>query len=230
LYLAGATAASIYSTSKYIIAPMAEQLTEARHSLGETAISNLGKLNDKLESSVSKIPLVNRKQPVRLDDDEDVESVDADPTECFHIDAGTQTSPALSHRWSISAGGSGESADKDAETAAQEGRLKTIHRRLSELVEGNNDIGQEETDVVTSIQDLKSYLHGLTYSSPYYSNNLYSGFGGSGLGGVRGAEGEDESARMKTEIRGIKSVYLSAKSFPATSSRGGLGAARAGTH
>jgi hypothetical protein len=230
LYLAGAAAASIYSTSKYIITPMTDQLTEARHSLSETAISNLGKFNGKLEGAVSEIPPVKRKQPVSLDDDGDAESVDSDPTECFHVDVGTQTSPAPSRRPSILASISGEYADKDAKAVAQEGCLKTIHSHLSELVEGNNDIGQQVTGVISGIQDLKTYLHGLTYSSPYYSNNLYGGPGGAGLGGVRGAEREDESTRMKSEIRGIKSVFLNAKSFPATSNRGGLGAARAGTH
>ncbi|KAH0543900.1 hypothetical protein FGG08_001801 [Glutinoglossum americanum] len=225
LYLAGAAAASIYSASKYIIAPMTEQLTDARHSLGEAAISNLSKLNDKLENAVSEIPPVERKQPASLEEDV-AESVDSDPTECFHVDVGTQTSPSLSRRPSTSASGFGENADRDANTASQESCLKNIHSRLSELVEGNNDIGQEETDVITSIQDLKTYLHGLSYSSPYYSNNLYGGLGGA----ARGAEGEDAGAKMKSEIRGIKSVLLNARNFPTTSNRGGLGAARTGIH
>ncbi|KAH0556860.1 hypothetical protein GP486_005348 [Trichoglossum hirsutum] len=231
LYLAGAAAASILCTSKYIIAPMAEQLTEARHSLGETAISNLGKFNEKLENAVSEVPPAERNQPMRSDDGEDTESVDSDPTECFHVDVGTQTSPSLSRRSSIAASESEEIPDRGSKVATQERRLKSLHSRLSELVEDNNDIGQEEADVMASIQDLKTHLHGLTYSSPYYSNNLYMGLGGSGVsgGGVRGAEGEDASVQMKSEIRGIKSVLLNAKNFPATSSsRGGLGAARAG--
>ncbi|KAI9869513.1 MAG: hypothetical protein M1813_000302 [Trichoglossum hirsutum] len=230
LYFAGAAAASIYSTSKYIIAPMAEQLTEARHSLSETAISNLGKFNEKLESVVSEVPPAERKLPASSDDDGDAESIDSDPTECFHVDIGTQTSPSLSRRSSISASGSEDIADKGAKVAAQERRLKSIHSRLSELVENNNNIGQEETDAVASIQDLKTHLHGLTYSSPYYSNSLYMGLSSAGISGIRGAEGEDAGAQMKSEIRGIKSVLLNAKNFPPTSSRAGLGAARAGIH
>ncbi|KAI9775519.1 MAG: hypothetical protein M1839_001060 [Geoglossum umbratile] len=205
LYLASAAAASMYGTSKYIVNPMTAQLTEARRSLCETAISNLGKLNERLESTVSEIPSSERKQTEALDDD-DAETIDSDPTECFHVDAGTQTSPGLSRRTSVSDSELGKTAEKDAKVVAQEGRLKSIHSRLSELVEGNNDIGQEEADVVARIQDLKTYLDGLTYSSPYYSNNLYGGLvGGAGLGGVRGAEGDDAGTKMKSEIRGIKS-------------------------
>jgi hypothetical protein len=227
LYLAGAAAASIYSTNKYIVTPMAAQLAEARHSLCGTAISNLVKLNERLEGAVSEIPSSERKQPERSDD-EDAETVDSDPTECFHVDAGTQTSPGLSRRTSVSASECGDVANKEAKVVAQEGRLKSIHSRLSELVEASNDIGQEETEVITRIQDLKMYLEGLTYSSPYYSNNLYGGL--VGAGGARGAEGDDAGAKMKSEIRGIKSVLLNARGFPTGSNRGGLGATRTGIH
>ena len=55
--------------------------------------------------------------------------------------------------------------------------------------------------------------------------NFNNGYGGSmaGAGSGNGSERDDEIARVKAEIRGVKGVLLSARNFPA-GGRGRVGA------
>lgn len=195
LYATSGIAAAIYGTSKYIVEPMIGSLTSARHSLAETASTNLDTLNLKLEGAVSKVPEALTKPAG--DDDSDVESVDLDPARFFKRSAGTQTSPRLSRS---------NSSDSSSSTAprpplvAHENSLSTIHSRLFDLVPSD---AKKSNPVKESIDDLKKYLDGLSLGYNIQQN-----------GKLWEKSKVDEYAKLKNEIRGVKGVLLSARNFP----------------
>ncbi|KAI9820717.1 MAG: hypothetical protein M1827_005087 [Pycnora praestabilis] len=229
LYIAGGTAASIYGLSKFIVAPMTNSLASSRHELAETAQSNLETLNTRLESMVSQLPTVphSKVQHIRTSDeaeenDLDASSEDSDPTELFHRDFGTQTSPALSRRSSTSATSTTPATpDMHPITSGHTNRLKIMHSHLSEMLSDDSAVGDNSDEIATRIADLTTYLDGLTYSSPsYYGGGSYGPIGSAGLGGVGTVAGvNDMVKKVKDEIRGVKGVFLSARNFPASAGR-----------
>ncbi|MCJ1362999.1 hypothetical protein MMC16_002105 [Acarospora aff. strigata] len=267
LYLSGGLAASLYGLSKYILAPMAETLTAARHELAETAKTDLDRMNAKLESVVSAIPAAAQQPKSKshhldstkttaaaeeANDDADSagsSSEDEDPTELFHRDFGTQTSPRphpLSRRSSSSSTSTSSSLPSptttttttpDALPQKHTSRLQTMHTHLSALLSSTTGTLATTDDTVKErIADLQTYLEALAYSSPSYVNA--SSYGMYGAGGVGGGNGngngkveEDAIARVKAEIRGVKGVLLSARNFPGSANAGvgvGVGAGAGG--
>ncbi|KAJ5226024.1 hypothetical protein N7468_007249 [Penicillium chermesinum] len=232
LYGAAGLGASIYGASEYLVKPMLAQLTDARHDLFSTANANLKKLNEKLESSVSEVPphLHAHKISLPENEDEDTDSVTSDPTELFHRDIGTQTTPTVLSEALDPAAKEGPESETtaDAPMRAVTGhmsRLESIQAQLKEI----NDVERESSSLEDSVRarmtDLHHYLDGLIYSAPTYTA-AGSGYGlysttanGSGSSaGVPKSE-EDAIAGFKAEIRGVKGALLSARNFPA--SRGG---------
>lgn len=207
-----------------------------------TASTNLKQLNEKLEASVSEIPphLSSRKaSALEGDEDGDSDSVTSDPTELFHRDIGTQTTPPASSIATETAKEEKEGESKaDAPSRAVEGhmsRIESIQAQLREI----NDVERESSTLDDSMRsrmtDLHHYLDGLIYSAPAYTAagstfNIYSGNTNANASngpstGVRKSE-DDAIAGFKAEIRGVKGALLSARNFPA--SRGGrLGGAAA---
>lgn len=220
--------ATIYGASTYMITPMMASLNEARLSLAGTALANLKRLNSLLENSVSEIP-VEAKQHVALGDElhggrSETSSV-SDPTELFHVDVGTQTSPVLSRPLSPSNGMLATSTDGLAALSHQETRLKDLHSYLSDVVEVTDEVGDADAAVADSVRELSTYLDSLIDSSLYYgSSHVYGGLlGGSGSlnRGQSTTRSDDAVTTIKAEIRGIKGVLLSARNFPALGGRAG---------
>ncbi|KAJ5702197.1 hypothetical protein N7488_009745 [Penicillium malachiteum] len=233
IYGAAGLGASIYGASEYLVKPMLANLISARHELAETAQTNLQKLNEKLEQTVSVIPahLTARKGKSSDEDaeEDDSESITSDPTELFHRDMGTQTTPDVSCS-STSLGSSKEGDGKpDAPVVAVSNhmsRLESIQSQLKEVNDVEKESSTLDDSLRTSLNDLHHYLDGIIYAAPSYatgaSYGLYSGGASSGTTGtspgVRKSE-EDAIASFKAEIRGVKGALLSARNFPA--SRGG---------
>jgi hypothetical protein len=92
-YIASAIAAIAYGASTFLVKPMAASLTDARHDFATHGQSKIDELNERLSKIVSKIP--EPKSATDAADFDDVESVASDPTELFHRDIGTQTSPPV---------------------------------------------------------------------------------------------------------------------------------------
>ena len=235
LCVTGGLITSIYGISQYIVSPMAEKLTEARESLAATALVNLEKLNLKLEQTVSEIPDTQRRFPLSRSNDVNLihsgASSDSDPTELFHVDVGTQTSPRTSRSSSLNDSTLTATAKADY-ISDQESRLKGMRSRLSEIVGASKDMGDADTAITTSIQDLNSYLETLLASNSYHGKNqLYGALLRSApetLGGAQvGKNVDDAAAKVKAEIRGIKGVLLSARNFPPS---GGRVRGRVGAH
>lgn len=236
IYGAAGLGASIYGASEYLVKPMLANLTSARLDLASTAKENLQKLNEKLEQNVSVIPahLTARKNKGIEEGDEDssdTDSIISDPTELFHRDIGTQTTPDVSTTSRSSSSKDPAETAADAPTVAVNKhltRLESIQSSLKEINEFEKDSGTLDDSMRTRLTDLHHYLDGLIYAAPsynattaayggLYSKNTSSGSDGSSSG-VRKAE-EDAIASFKAEIRGVKGALLSARNFPA--SRGG---------
>lgn len=193
LYVATGAAATVYGTSKYIVEPMVESLTTARHSLFETATSNLDTLNSKLESAVSKIPQLST-QPG--DDISDVVSNTSDAARFYNRSAATQTSPRLSRSTS-----STSMEDLEAASACQ-----TQENTVTEIFKGLKDIQPTDakSPINTSIRDLRQYLDELPRMNTSQNGKLWE------------KSKPDEYAKLKAEIRGVKGVLLSARNFPSS--------------
>ena len=192
LYIASGAAATIYGTSKYIVEPMVETLTAARQSLFDTAHTNLATLNKKLEDSVSKSP----ETPFALDDIENT-TVDSDPAHFFNRSAATQTSPHLSR--STSSDSFDVSDTLASSSSAHEATLSTIKSRLCDLLPADKEASSPVKD---SIDELQKSLDGLIYGDILSWNS-------------KGDKAkEDAIAKVKSEIRGVKGVLLSARNFP----------------
>ncbi|KAJ5133592.1 hypothetical protein N7448_001390 [Penicillium atrosanguineum] len=230
IYGAAGLGATIYGASEYLIKPMIANLTSARHDLAVTAQENLKTLNEKLEASVSVIPAQLTARKIASDEEdmsnEDGDSVTSDPTELFHRDMGTQTTPDITPSPALEAKDENSPLDAPVEAVNNHiSRLASIQSQLKEITEFEKDASNVDDMARATLSDLHHYLDGLIYAAPTYSSStpnfgLYTGnvSSDSRSTGVRKAE-DDAIASFKADIRGVKGALLSARNFPA--SRGG---------
>ncbi|KAL9121321.1 MAG: hypothetical protein Q9187_002121 [Circinaria calcarea] len=212
LYVASGAATAIYGTSQYLVSPMIESLTSARHSLFETASSNLENLNRQLAGVVSSVPPIPTSAESKLvsAEDDEMSSVTSDPAELFHRDTGTQTSLPPSP-----AASSQDVTLMSAPITAistQSQQLQTMHSQFSNILSTDSPLEEADRLVENEINELRRYLHALSRGGLY------------GHSGSKAGEKDDEVARVKAEIRGIKGVLLSAKTFPAGGVKSRVGA------
>lgn len=205
LYAGGAVAAVLYGASKWLITPMVETLAESRHDMYSHTQTKLNEFNDRLSKIASKSP--EPKSGTSAADDDDEASDASDPTELYHRDMGTQTSPVPSRRPSI---GSAE-VKRDLAMHAEE-TLKILRGHINELAEGSDRAGQTHRDRMQSVNNLRTYLDTLIYgdngvpaswTQPDHAMSM--------------KRNDDAIEELKKEIRGVKGVLLSAKRFPAVS-------------
>lgn len=210
-YIAGALTASAYALSKYIIAPMADNLNDARHDLFEHTTDHVSEFNDKLSKLVSTVPSSVKSLPQTPAEfaDFDNESITSDPTELFHRDVGTQTSPSLSRRPSVAS--DIEVIRPDTVPLKQTNRLVIMKSHISEILEGSESNGASNQTLQESISETRHYLDGLYYTPPSYSWNADNSLNTSGTSKDKQP---DAAVALKAEIRGVKGVLLSAKRFP----------------
>ena len=190
LYLSSGAAATIYGTNKFMIEPMVESLSSARHSLFETAAANLSTLNEKLQKVASKIP-----ETVSTSDDSEIGSIESDPARFFTRSAATQTSPdhsTSSNPFPETLG------PQSSPILMQEAALLDIHDRLEDLLPAD---AEAPSPIKASLDDLQKYLEGLAYSDAIGQSRT-------------GAANDNALAKVKADIRGMKGVLLSARNFP----------------
>lgn len=211
-----------YGASKYLMQPMLDSLTSARHEFAETTIQNLEKLNSKLENNVSHVPymtssaLLKHKEGEDGYDDDDVETIDSDPTELFHRDIATQTSPKQSRTASMSTSTS-MSLHRDANpTASQEKRISTIHSSLASILGDTSSATANTESLKSTVEDLQGYLDRLNYSSNTFQTNYDHILPGiEAQKNISKAKDPDDAAdKFKAEIRAVKGALLSSRNFP----------------
>jgi hypothetical protein len=206
-YITGGLMATIYGLSKFIVAPMARDLSEARQEFAAHTQEQLEDLNKRLGEAVSVDPATKLK-PNLSDMADDVSEADSDPTELYHRDYGTQTTPNLSRRPSLAV-----SADPEPTVTAHENRLKIITSHLKELEANRSNNTTSAISLQGKVTDLKLYLSEMSYQNQYYSN--VGGLYGSSFGLPTGADGKkDQIDNLKQDIRAVKGVFLSARNFP----------------
>ncbi|KAI4262221.1 MAG: hypothetical protein L6R42_002598 [Xanthoria sp. 1 TBL-2021] len=195
-YIFSGTTAAIYGTSKYLVEPMLESLTSARHDLFSTAQSNLDGMVEKLEQNVSTLPSGVSKGTVEDDGDTSSDESTENTTPFFNRTVGTQTSPPAS----ISPA-PGDSSSVPAATIAslQHSTLGSLQKSLLSIVPTKSTNSEKES-VADQFDDLKRYLSTLQYPSL-----LADGL----------AETKDDAVnKFKAEIRSMKGVLLNARNFP----------------
>jgi hypothetical protein len=201
-YIASAIAAIAYGASTFLVKPMAASLTDARHEFATHGQSKIDELNERLSKIVSKIP--EPKSATDAADFDDVESVASDPTELFHRDIGTQTSPPITP-----APSSGAQSETKTTADKQNDRLTIIKSHLDEMLSGLEAGEQPAKDRLEETNKLRHHLDNMMYR--VQTQNVWStGFGSDQK---PGSEADDAIEEVKKEIRGVKGVLLSAKRF-----------------
>ncbi|KAK3314921.1 hypothetical protein B0H66DRAFT_627715 [Apodospora peruviana] len=218
LYAFGGVSALIYGTSKFVLEPMVESLTEARIELHDTANQNLTKLVEMLENTVSEIPPTIKKGGLgdsivlhSTEDDDTYSSYD-DPTELFHRDIGVQTSPPSSPLPSSNPlQGQQYGQQQSSQSIQQASRLTELVSSLKAVHDGLVSQMEDFGDIRASLDVFKDELDVLSSASAASYGGGYSIYGG----GNRN-EPDDEIKKAKENIRRVKGVLLSTRSFPAT--------------
>ncbi|KIW58514.1 hypothetical protein PV05_03025 [Exophiala xenobiotica] len=212
-----------YAASNYIVEPMLETLTSARHDLSSTALSDLDQLNSKLESVVSHVPYIASTQhPKPSDETLSDTSSDSDPTELFHRDIATQTSPHPSPSPSESSPYGFAASDP---TARQSTRLRSLHGTLSSLLT-STDTHFAQDKLKESVTDFQTVLDKLSNTyNPFqtsYSGSSFTSYTSTGVGAnaedksrtKKSSTSDNEAARFRAEIRALKGAFLSSRNFP----------------
>ena len=202
-YVASAIAAIAYGASTFLVKPMAASLTDARHDFATHGQSKVDELNTRLSKIVSKIP--EPKSAEDAADVDDAESVASDPTELFHRDIGTQTSPAITP-----APSSTISPETKTTADKQNDRLAIIKSHLDEMLSGLQAGEQPAKDRLEETNKLRHHLDNMMYR--VQTANVWSA-GNFTMDQKSGAEADDAIEEVKKEIRGVKGVLLSAKRF-----------------
>lgn len=162
--IASGVAAVIYGASKYLVAPMTASLNESRHDFALHSLSKLDELNERLSKLVSKPPEYKKELGTESELDE-AASETSDPTELYHRDIGTQTSPLPSRSPSTFGLGAGAEKKKDP-TEYQVTGLNIIKSHLDEMLERSEKLDVPIKERQDKLSSLRHYLDTLMYASP----------------------------------------------------------------
>ncbi|KAK4615996.1 hypothetical protein CLAFUW4_10159 [Fulvia fulva] len=210
-YGAGAVAALLYGASKWILNPMQDGLSEASHDFFTHSQSKVDELNERLSKIVTKIPDTKKDGTASEIDADETDSETSDPTELYHRDMGTQTSPPPTRRSSLPGGTAQEKKDP---VTYQVGALDIMKSHLDELAAGSEKTAEANKDRQETMNKLRHYLDGLTYGGGSYVWQSSE----DAMALRNGNDGKnDEIEHFKKEIRAVKGLLLSAKRFPAAS-------------
>ncbi|KAK6086746.1 peroxin 14/17 [Seiridium cupressi] len=196
-----------YGAARFVVGPMADTLSESRSEYYDHVNTKLSTLVEKLEGVVSEVPYKNGK-PLKSEVDVDDDSSDDDPTEMFHRDIGTQTSPPASTT------STSESVGRPVDEQAS--RLAQLTASLKDLSNIYTSQAENSSSLQLTMREIREDVDKLAYPGlPEYSS-LY---GGSGFGIGRSVEPEDEMKKTKDAIRSVKGMFLSSRMFPAAAAR-----------
>nr|WOD46228.1 hypothetical protein [Trichoderma atroviride] len=201
LWAFGGLSTLLYGASKFAVEPMVEKQTSARIDLHETTSKKLDSILTQLESTVSVVPSYNKSGANATSSE--AEDVD-DPSEMFHRDIGTQTTSPLA---------SSSKGKDEAQSKLQADRLSKLAKSLTGLT---NDYKKQSTDsenVKAFLDTFRDELDTMTYG------NQTEIFGAYDINKKKKKnDSEDEIRKVRDNIRRIKGVLLSARTFP-TSAR-----------
>lgn len=213
MYAVAGTVAGIYGLSKYVLDPMHDKLTEARHDVFTHTDAHMDELNSRLEALAPG----SAAKPAEDDDDQrskSGESDDSEPTDLFHKDVGVQTTPLSRNAsaWSLS--------DAAAEAAAadplshQESRLKSLAANVRDLAQSAATSSGKQKNLTDQMDALKEFLLaiGLPAAHGRYKNPNFSNWSSIANRPPVG----DELDRFRAEVSRTKGLMLSTRNFPRT--------------
>lgn len=186
---------------------MIDSLTSARTELYATASSRIAELITKLEENISEIPASKIAAALGAESADDASDAE-DPTELFHRDIGTQT--AFNTNISSS---EPPKISSEPPSVVQATSLTTLNQRLAGLRDDFMTQSEDHHNMKTLVDVFRDDLDTLTYGK---NTDITSGY--DMLSRSRRTEPEDEIRKVRDNIRRIKGVLLSTRSFP-TSSR-----------
>ncbi|KAI1821690.1 peroxisomal membrane anchor protein conserved region-domain-containing protein [Xylaria intraflava] len=210
--VAGGVWALFYGIAGLAVGPMADKLNDSRAEYYSHVNTKLTKLVEKLERTASEVPYKNGKPLKPQQHDRainDNESVSSDPTELFHRDIGTQTSPRPSFTGATSDAANG--TEKPIDSQAR--RLAAIGSALRDTGVRHMENAASKADLKAQFDEIQGHLDKLAY--PPVQD--FSNFGGYGYG--QSTEPDDEFKKTKNAIRSVKGLLLSTRSFPVVAPR-----------
>ncbi|KAI1139799.1 peroxisomal membrane anchor protein conserved region-domain-containing protein [Hypoxylon sp. FL0543] len=211
LAVSGSIWTVLYGTARYVVNPMVETLNDSRADYYAHVSEKLEQLVEKLEDAVSEVPYKNGKL-LRSKQEESVygddESTFSDPTELFHRDIGTQTSPLMLAEDARS----GSPADKPIDAQAR--RLSALRASLREMNDMHIHRAENAAELNGLLREVRDEVDKL--GAPPLAD--FSSFHG-GLSYGRSSEPNDEVKKTKDAIRSVKGMFLSARSFPTAAAR-----------
>lgn len=230
-YVAAGLATLAYGASKFLVNPMIGSLVESRQDFATHTNSKLDEFNERLSKIVSRVPEPATKAKgadaaTSEEEIDDTDSLASDPTELFHRDQGTQTSPPTSGTSTPAPGDlitPDDPTKKDA-VAYHTNALNILSSHLSEI---SSSPGADEAVKARqeALSKLRHYLDTTMYASS--SVNLWtqsedgiSAQSGQGRNGGKNGKKVDAGEELKKEVRGVKGVLLSARRFPGPGSAG----------
>ncbi|KAI2617436.1 peroxisomal membrane anchor protein conserved region-domain-containing protein [Hypoxylon sp. NC1633] len=205
----------LYGTARFAVSPMVDTLNDARTDYYAHVSDKAAQLVEKLEDVVSEVPYKNGKPlKPKLDDAayEDDESTFSDPTELFHRDFGTQTSPLMLADDSTSRSTTPNQVDKSVDYQAR--RLAAVRASIRELNIMHVSRAEKTADLNSTLREIRDEVDKLG-TPPMADFTAIHG----GLGFGRTAEPNDEVRKTKDAIRSVKGMFLSTRSFPTTAAR-----------
>lgn len=200
LYAFGGLSTLLYGASKYAVEPMVEKQTSARIDLHETTSKKLESILTQLEGTVSVVPSYNKTGANAASEADDVE----DPSEMFHRDIGTQTTSPLT---------SSSKGKEEAQSKLQADRLSKLAKSLTGLT---NDYKKQSTDSVNIKAFLDTFRDDLDTMTYGHHAEIFGAYDINKK--KKKNDSEDEIRKVRDNIRRIKGVLLSARTFP-TSAR-----------
>ncbi|KAK4060250.1 uncharacterized protein Triagg1_10835 [Trichoderma aggressivum f. europaeum] len=199
LYAFGGLSTLLYGASKFAVEPMVEKLTNARIDLHETTANRLDSIVTQLENTVSVVPSYKSSANTASEATES-----EDPSEMFHRDVGTQTSFPNSPSSSTPKG------KDEAQSKVQADRLSKLTKSLKGLTDDFKKQSNESQDIKVLLDVFRDDLDNMTYG---HHAELFGNFDKR-----KKKDSEDEIRKVRDNIRRIKGVLLSARTFP-TSAR-----------
>ena len=180
---------------------MVETLNESRSEYHDTTSKKLNDLVAQLEKTVSVVPPAANAHTSSPALSPDLD--DEDPAEMFHRDIGTQTSlpatPAPSQE------------KKDPAALTHANQLAKLTRWTAGLRDDVRGQSSSFADMKSEIDVFRNDLDTMTYAQHDFSGTSYEMFGG-----PKKNEPNDEIRKVRDNIRRIKGVLLSTRSFPAS--------------
>ncbi|RYP58421.1 hypothetical protein DL769_008960 [Monosporascus sp. CRB-8-3] len=199
----------VYGTARYVVNPMVDNLNDSRSDYYSHVNEKLGELVERLENAASEVPYKNGKLVLKsratADDraHEETESTFSDPTELFHRDIGTQTSPLLNPSSSAASSSAENPVDKQAS------RLSALRASLHELNDMYTRRTEDSADLNATLRSIRDDVDNLALPPPTEYAMMHNS----------AQRQNDEFKRTKDAIRSVKGMFLSTRSFPTVMTR-----------